>query len=140
MRDSADMNFCREAPHCQAMIRGEGIHSCICGCVRFCPMECGTVVQVHIRNLPESSSFLGIQIENSGCCFALPPLLSCNGNALMSVYAGCLSPEKLCGSILVITSDPCSCCRIACGRILPCAPQGHRCSDPRPLFAAPVYY
>lgn len=124
----------------QAMLTGEGAHRCVCGRIRISPMGCGSVVQAHVRGLPGRSCFFGFCIELCGRRYPLPPLLSCDGEALLSVYACAFCPEDTVGGHVLLTTDPCApdgCMRIACGCISPCVRQPCCPPDPRPLFGAP---
>lgn len=125
----------------QAQLAAEGCSCRISGCIRLLPMRCGSVVQVHVCGLPRCRAFYGLYIELCGQRCALPPLISCSSEALMSVYTDAFTPAEAVGCPAVLTTDPCipgGCTRIACGRIMPdradCRP------DPRPLFAAPIHW
>lgn len=140
MREFPIKNCRMEIPQAQAIVCGEGSRTCICGCVLFSPLRCGVIVQVHIRNLP-ASGFFGLHIEKCGSRIVLPPLLSCDGEALMSVYLGGASVCRLSGGSILVTAGP-DCCSqpvIACGIIRPCRPQRGCAADPRPLFASPIH-
>lgn len=130
------MKGCMET---QARIVGENRFRPICGQVRISPLGCGSVVQAHIRGLPGSGCLYGFRLELCGRVFPLPPLLSCDGEALMSVYVCSFCPEDTVGGQLILTTDPCApgCARIACGRITPCVRPPCCPPDPRPLFGAP---
>ena len=127
----------------QATVWGEGCRRCITGQIRISPLSCGSVVQLHIRGLPGDAGFFGVHIELCGRRYPLPPLLSCGGEALMSVYAGAFSPEDTLGGQVILSTDPCApggCTRIACGRIERCVRPSRCPPDPRPLFAAPIHW
>ncbi len=131
------MKGCMET---QAYLSGEGAYRAVSGCVRISPFGNGSVVQAHVRGLPCPSAFYGFFIELCGRRCPLPPLLSCCGEALMSVYVCSFRPEDtICGRI-VLTGDPCArnCAPIACGCIVEVVTPGCRPMDPRPLFAAPI--
>lgn len=130
------MKGCMET---QAHITGEGRYRRLCGQVRISPLGCGSVVQIHVRNLPDRDCFYGFRIELCGRIHPLPPLLSCGGEALMSVYVCSFYPDDTAGGHVILTTDPCApCCeRIACGCITPCLRPACCPPDPRPLFGAP---
>jgi len=131
------MKGCMET---QALITGEGAYRCVSGCVRISPMGNGSVVQAHIRGLPHPSAFYGFCIELCGCRCLLPSLLSCCGEALLSVYVCSFSPQETVRGQVILTADPCAPggrIQIACGPILPCVTHSRCPADPRPLFAAP---
>ena len=124
-----------------ATISSESACRSICGQVKISSLGCGSVIQAHIRGLPGRSVFFGFSVELCGRTYPLPPLLSCDGEALMSVYTGAFQPEDTPGGQIVLTPDPCSPHRggvIACGRIVPCVRQPCCPPQPRPLFAAPI--
>jgi len=131
------MKGCMET---QAMLCGESIYCAITGTIRISPLQCGSVVQVHVRGLPGRSCFFGLCIDLCGQRHPLPPLLNCGGEALMSVYVCTFRPEDTVGGQVFLTTDPCTpdCGKpLACGCITPrlsppCCPP-----DPRPLFGAP---
>lgn len=131
-------------PEAQAMISGSGAYRSVSGCVRISPMGGGSAVQAHVRGFPCPSDFYGFSVElNGGRRCPLPPLMTCCGEALMSVWTDSFAPsEAVCGRV-VLTGDPCapgSCPRpVACGAIRPFVRPDCRCPpDPRPLFAAPI--
>lgn len=130
------MKGCMET---QAYISGEGGYRCVSGQVRIAPLSCGSVIQAHIRSLPGKNCFYGFSIELCGRRCPLPPLLSCEGEALLSVYLCSLCPEDAIGGRIIITTDPCApdCRPVACGCIKPYLRQPCCPPDPRPLFGAP---
>ncbi len=146
------MRGCNDFVETQATLRGEGRFCNISGHVRFSPMGCGSVMQAQIHGLPEccgqDPTFFGLFVEDGCACscngrrIPLPTLTAYCGEALVSVYIPCLTPQQLTGRILSLTSDPCRGCGnpIACGEIRPCVKsECCCCPDPRPLFAAPIH-
>ncbi len=132
------MKGCMET---QAILCGEGCYRFVTGMVRISPLGSGSVVQAHVRGLPCQPGFFGLYIELCGRRCPLPPLLSCEGEALMSVYTCAFCPEDTVGGQVVLTTDPCmtsDCARIACGPVARCVRPRGCPPDPRPLFAAPI--
>ena len=127
-----------------ACLRGEGIR----GVVRFCPCPMGVRITAEIYGLPDG--FHGFHIHEGADCggtgFAdtgghygagphpdhagdLPPLLSCNGRAVLSLETGRFRLCDVLGRTVVIHSGPddfrsqpagASGEKIACGKIISC--------------------
>lgn len=124
------MQFCRKHPDAVARLQGGAEAPQLIGCVRFYH-ECGCVLIVaQISGLPESETgFFGFHIHQgqncSGADFSgtgghynpagqehpkhagdLPPLLSCQGSAYLSVKTDRFSVDEIIGRTVVIHSAP----------------------------------
>lgn len=124
----------------QAFLTGEGACRRLCGRIAVSHMNCGSVVQIHIRNLPCDRAFACLCIELRGGSYPLPGLPISRGEALMSVYTAAFTPEDTVGCRVVLTGENRGACReiLACGRLSPCFSPDCCPPDPRPLFAAPI--
>lgn len=109
------------APAAWAQVRGGGV----AGMVHFYPAEGGTLVSAEIHGLPDSETgFFAFHIHEGASCDApgghwnpgdqphprhagdLPPLLSDNGRARMTVLTGRFKPEQVVGKTVIIHSGP----------------------------------
>lgn len=124
------MNCNNRAVSAIACIHGDAAHPNLRGKVRLLPHSNGTLVVAEICGLPESeTNFFVLHIhEGSDCCgegFSdtgahynpcnkphplhagdLPPLLSCNGRASLSVVTGRFRVKDVIGRTVVIHSHP----------------------------------
>ena len=124
------MQYCRKCPDAVAEIRG-GVEALqLTGCVEFYQENGCVLIVVRISGLPESKTgFFGFHIHQGESCSGpdfsatgshynpvdqvhpkhagdLPPLLSCHGNAYLSVKTDRFSVDKIIGRTVVIHSDP----------------------------------
>ena len=124
------MQYCRKCPDAVAEIRG-GVEALqLTGCVEFYQENGCVLIVVRISGLPESKTgFFGFHIHQGESCsgpdfFAtgshynpvdqvhpkhtgdLPPLLSCHGNAYLSVKTDRFTVNEIIGRTVVIHSDP----------------------------------
>ena len=124
------MQYCRKCPDAVAQIQGGSEVPQLSGCVRFYQEQGCVLIVAEISGLPESETgFFGFHIhqgENcSGAAFSetgshynptgqahpkhagdLPPLLSCRGDAYLSVKTDRFSVNEIIGRTVVIHSDP----------------------------------
>lgn len=117
----------------QASVCGEGRYRAVSGCVRVSPMACGSAVQVHVKGLPCADGFIGLCAVICGREYRLPPLLACQGEAIMSVYVCAFSPEETIGGQIILTADTGiygERVRVASGRFEPVSRPG--CFPPAP--------
>lgn len=123
------MEITSKKPAAIACVYGGAEHSRIRGKVRFYPSRCGVLVSAEIRGLPESETgFFAFHIHEGGSCSGagfpntgnhynpmgtnhpghagdLPPLLSCNGKAHMSVLTNRFRVREVIGCTVVIHSN-----------------------------------
>lgn len=119
-----------ERPAAIARIQGDAAHPALQGTVRFYPRSRGTLVVADILGLPDTESgFFGFHIHEGSDCtgtgFAatgnhfdpkkrphpqhagdLPPLLSSNGTAWLSVLTGRFQFWDIIGKTVVIHNRP----------------------------------
>lgn len=119
-----------ERPAATARIQGDAAHPALQGTVWFYPRRQGTLVVADVMGLPDSATgFFGFHIHEgtdcSGTGFAatgghfnprmqthpkhagdLPPLLSDNGTAWLSVLTGRFQVRDVIGKTVVIHSKP----------------------------------
>ena len=125
------MRYCRKCPDAVAQIRGGMEAPQLTGCVQFYQESGCVLVVARISGLPRESEtgFFGFHIHQgercSGTDFSetgshytlsdqvhpkhagdLPPLLSCRGNAYLSVKTARFSVNEIVGHTVVIHSDP----------------------------------
>lgn len=125
------MQRCRNSPDAVARIVGGKEVPQLSGCVRFYQENGYVLIEAKISNLPKVSEtgFFGFHIHQGGDCSKvgfqgteghynplgqghpehagdLPPLLSCNGNAYLSVKTDRFSVDEIIGRTMVIHSDP----------------------------------
>lgn len=144
------MQYCRKCPDAVAEIRG-GVEALqLTGCVEFYQENGCVLIVARISGLPESKTgFFGFHIHQGESCSGpdfsatgshynpvdqvhpkhtgdLPPLLSCHGNAYLSVKTDRFTVNEIVGRTVVIHSDPDdfrsqpagnACKKIACGVI-----------------------
>ena len=120
--------YCQHTAHA-AICGGEG-NPGLRGRMELTPCCGGTMVTVRVRGLPRSETgFFALHIHNGGDCggegFAntgthlnpnrrdhpmhmgdLPPLMSCKGRAVLSVFTDRFRPEQVIGKTVVIHSGP----------------------------------
>ena len=124
------MQYCRKCPDAVAEIRG-GVEALqLTGCVEFYQENGCVLIVVRISGLPESKTgFFGFHIHQGESCSGpdfsatgshynpvdqvhpkhtgdLPPLLSCHGNAYLSVKTDRFTVNEIVGRTVVIHSDP----------------------------------
>ena len=124
------MQYCRKCPDAVAEIRG-GVEALqLTGCVEFYQENGCVLIVARISGLPESKTgFFGFHIHQGESCSGpdfsatgshynpvdqvhpkhagdLPPLLSCRGNAYLSVKTDRFSVNDIIGRTVVIHSDP----------------------------------
>ena len=124
------MQYCRKCPDAVAEIRG-GVEALqLTGCVEFYQENGCVLIVVRISGLPESKTgFFGFHIHQGESCSGpdfsatgshynpvdqvhpkqtgdLPPLLSCHGNAYLSVKTDRFTVNEIIGRTVVIHSDP----------------------------------
>ena len=124
------MQYCRKCPNAVAEIRG-GVEALqLTGCVEFYQENGCVLIVVRISGLPESKTgFFGFHIHQGESCSGpdfsatgshynpvdqvhpkhtgdLPPLLSCHGNAYLSVKTDRFTVNEIIGRTVVIHSDP----------------------------------
>ena len=125
------MQYCRKCPDAVAQIQGGMEAPQLTGCVAFYQENGCVLIAARVSGLPRESEtgFFGFHIhqgENcSGTDFSgtgshynpmnqahpkhagdLPPLLSCRGNAYLSVKTDRFSVNEIIGRTVVIHSDP----------------------------------
>ena len=125
------MRCCKNKPDAMARIVGGEEVPRLSGCVRFYQENGCVLIEAKISGLPKTSEsrFFGFHIhqgrECSGVGFSrteghynplgqghpehagdLPPLLSCKGNAYLSVKTDCFSVNEIIGRTVVIHSNP----------------------------------
>ena len=124
------MQYCRKCPDAVAEIRGGVEELQLTGCVEFYQENGCVLIVVRISGLPESKTgFFGFHIHQGESCSGpdfsatgshynpvdqvhpkhtgdLPPLLSCHGNAYLSVKTDRFTVNEIIGRTVVIHSDP----------------------------------
>ena len=125
------MQYCKKCPDAVAQIRGGMEAPQISGCVQFYQENGCVLVVAKISGLPKENEkgFFGFHIHQGDSCFGtdfsgteghynptgqshpehagdLPPLLSCRGNAYLSVKTDRFSVDEIIGRTVVIHSDP----------------------------------
>lgn len=125
------MQYCRKNPDAVAEIRGGVEASQLTGCVAFYQEKGCVLIVARISGLPGESEtgFYGFHIHQGESCSGtdfsgtgshynpigqahpkhagdLPPLLSCQGNAYLSVKTDRFSVNEIIGRTVVIHSDP----------------------------------
>ena len=125
------MLSCRKSPDAMARIIGGDEVPQLSGCVRFYQESGCVLIEAKIFGLPKVSEtgFFGFHIHQGRDCSGegfqgteghynplgqdhpehagdLPPLLSCNGNAYLSVKTDRFSVDEIIGRTVVIHSDP----------------------------------
>lgn len=125
------MRCCKNKPDAMARIVGGEEGPRLSGCVRFYQENGCVLIEAKISGLPKTSEsrFFGFHIHQgrdcSGVGFSraeghynplgqghpehagdLPPLLSCKGNAYLSVKTDCFSVNEIIGRTVVIHSNP----------------------------------
>ena len=125
------MRCCKNKPDAMARIVGGEEVPRLSGCVRFYQENGCVLIEAKISGLPKTSEsrFFGFHIHQgrdcSGVGFSrteghynplgqghpehagdLPPLLSCKGNAYLSVKTDCFSVNEIIGRTVVIHSNP----------------------------------
>ena len=124
------MQYCRKCPDAVAQIRGGIEAPQLSGCVEFCQEDGCVLIVARISGLPESETgFFGFHIHQGKSCSGtdfsktgshynstgqahpkhagdLPPLLSCRGNAYLSVKTDRFTANEIIGRTVVIHSDP----------------------------------
>ena len=124
------MNNCAAAPDAVAHIRGDRDHSRLRGQVRFYQKRCGVLVVADLWGLPLSDTgFFGLHIHEGNSCAGdgfsdtgshynpsgnphplhagdLPPVLSYNGRAHLTVITDRFRVSDILGRTIVIHSDP----------------------------------
>ena len=123
------MQFINKKPRAVAVVRGDGGYADLSGTVRFYQMPGGVLIEADFIGLPGNrSGFYGFHIHTGGECDGdgflgtgnhysrsqakhpmhsgdLPPLLSCNGRAYMSVMTDRFSILDILGRTVVVHSD-----------------------------------
>ena len=124
------MQYCRKCPDAVAELRG-GVEALqLTGCVEFYQENGCVLIVARISGLPESKTgFFGFHIHQGESCSGpdfsatgshynpvdqvhpkhtgdLPPLLSCHGNAYLSVKTDRFTVNEIVGRTVVIHSDP----------------------------------
>ena len=125
------MQCCRKCPDAVAEIRGGMDAPQLTGCVRFYQENESVLIEARISCLPKKSAtgFFGFHIHQGASCSGadffetgshynptgqahpkhagdLPPLLSCRGNAYLSVRTDRFAVKDIIGRTAVIHSDP----------------------------------
>lgn len=125
------MQYCRKCPDAVAQICGGIEAPQLSGCVRFYQENGCVLVEARISGLPKKckTGFFGFHIHQGNDCSGsdfsgtgshynpaeqihprhagdLPPLLSCGGNAYLSVKTDRFSVRDIIGRTVVIHSDP----------------------------------
>ena len=125
------MQYCRKCPDAVAQIRGGIEASQLSGCVQFYQENGCVLIVARISGLPRESAtgFFGFHIHQGESCSGtdfsktgshynptgqahpkdagdLPPLLSCRGNAYLSVKTDRFTANEIIGRTVVIHSDP----------------------------------
>lgn len=125
------MQYCRKCPDALAEIRGGVEVPQLSGCVQFYQENGCVLIVARISGLPRESAtgFFGFHIHQGESCSGpefsetgshynptgqahpkhtgdLPPLLSCHGNAYLSVKTDWFSVNEIIGRTVVIHSDP----------------------------------
>ena len=125
------MQYCRKCPDAVAQIRGGIEAPQLIGCVEFYQENGCVLIVARISGLPMESEtgFFGFHIHQGESCSGadfsetgshynpmkqshpkhagdLPPLLSCRGNAYLSVKTDRFSVNEIIGRTVVIHSDP----------------------------------
>ena len=125
------MRYCRRNPDAVARIQGGAEALQLSGCVQFYQERGCVLVVARIIGLPKESEtgFFGFHIHQGESCSGtdfpgtgshynptgqahpkhagdLPPLLSCRGNAYLSVKTDRFSVKEIIGRAVVIHSDP----------------------------------
>ena len=124
------MQYCRKCPDAVAEIRGGVVALQLTGCVEFYQENGCVLIVARISGLPESKTgFFGFHIHQGESCSGpdfsatgshynpvdqvhpkhtgdLPPLLSCHGNAYLSVKTDRFTVNEIVGRTVVIHSDP----------------------------------
>lgn len=116
-------------PCAKAVIKGHGECSALCGEAWFYSENCGVLVEIKVKGLPQSErGFFALHIHEKGCCKGenlentgghlnlkgvphpehtgdLPPLLSVKGTAYMAVLTDRFTVRDIMGRSIVIHSD-----------------------------------
>ena len=124
------MQMVNKRPVALAQLRGDREHMGLRGAVRFYQLPGGILLEAEVMGLPNNGSgFFGFHIHEGADCtgtgfaaagghlggkFAphpqhagdLPPLLSCNGRAYMTVMTDRFSIREILGRTVVIHSSP----------------------------------
>ena len=124
------MQYCRKCPDAVTEIRGGVEVLKLSGCVQFYQENGCVLIVARVSVLPESETgFFGFHIHQGESCSGtdfsetgshynptgqahpkhagdLPPLLSCHGNAYLSVKTDRFSVDEVIGRTVVIHSDP----------------------------------
>ena len=124
------MQYCRKCSDAVAEIRGGVEAPQLTGCVQIYQENGCVLIVVRISGLPESKTgFFGFHIHQGESCSGadfsetrshynptgqahpkhagdLPPLLSCHGNAYLSVKTDRFTVNEIFGRTVVIHSDP----------------------------------
>ena len=125
------MQYCRKCPDAVAEIRGGMEAPQLFGCVQFYQENGCVLIVARICGLPRGSAtgFYGFHIHQGESCSGtdfsgtgshynptgqvhpkhagdLPPLLSCRGNAYLSVKTDRFTVNEIIGRTVVIHSDP----------------------------------
>jgi len=125
------MQYCGKRPYAAAQIRGGTEAPQLSGCVQFYQENRCVLIVAKISGLPKESEtrFFGFHIHQGDTCTGtdfsgtgshynpsdrahpkhagdLPPLLTCQGNAYLSVRTDRFSVADIIGRTVVIHSDP----------------------------------
>lgn len=125
------MQYCRKRPDAVAKIQGGVEASRLSGCVQFFQENGCVLIVARVSGLPRGSEagFFGFHIHQGESCSGpdfsatgshynpvdqvhpkhtgdLPPLLSCHGNAYLSVKTDRFTVNEIVGRTVVIHSDP----------------------------------
>ena len=125
------MQYCRKCPDAVAEIRGVVEAPQLSGCVQFYQENGFMLIVARISGLPKGSEtgFFGFHIHQGESCSGtdfsktgshynptgqahpkhagdLPPLLSCRGNAYLSVKTDRFTANEIIGLTVMIHSDP----------------------------------
>ena len=125
------MRCCKNKPDAVAQIVGGEEALQLSGCVRFYQEEGCVLIEADVSGLPKTieTGFFGFHIHQGRVCSGegfsgkeghynplgrghpehagdLPPLLSCKGNAYLSVKTDRFSVNEIIGRTVVIHSDP----------------------------------
>lgn len=120
------MQHCRKYPDTVARIVGGAEEPQLSGCVQFYQENGCVLIEAKISDLPKVSEtgFFGFHIHQGKDCSGteghynplgqthpehagdLPPLLSCRGDAYLSVKTDRFSVDEIIGRTVVIHSDP----------------------------------
>ena len=125
------MQYCRKCPDAVAEIRGGVGAPQLTGCVEFYQENGCVLIVARVSGLPGESKtgFFGFHIHQGESCSGtdfsktgshynptgqahpkhagdLPPLLSCRGNAYLSVKTDRFTANEIIGRTVVIHSDP----------------------------------